>query len=418
MKKLINLLRGYVELRATGAFPERLLNLCAQNRLQFWRLCWLDETSFTFRVALRDRKRLDGLAQRAMCDLDERGRYGASALAERLVEGRWGFLLGLGLCVLAVGFLSRFVLVVEVTGNERVPTAVILSQLQRAGVRPGAYGPAIREREAASNALLGLPELSYLAVNIYGTRAEIIVREVEKAPELLEEDVPADIVAAADGIIEDIQTDAGRAMFQDGDVVAKGETLISGVLDLKEPEGGTVDLGSLVVHAAGNVTARTWRTLEETIPLTSRVKEYTGEENRSWGLKILWFDLDFFENSSISGGRYDKITETAELTLFGRPMPAALTTVTRRGYTLREEPVDGEQAAKELEELLRFRLEELMTARKGEVLRTDFVTRQEDGRLTVTLLAECREEIGRTVEREGEVGRIYGTPQEDTKETG
>ena len=282
----------------------------------------------------------------------------------------------------------------------------------------GAYGPAIREREAASNALLGLPELSYLAVNIYGTRAEIIVREVEKAPELLEEDVPADIVAAADGIIEDIQTDAGRAMFQDGDVVAKGETLISGVLDLKEPEGGTVDLGSLVVHAAGNVTARTWRTLEETIPLTSRVKEYTGEENRSWGLKILWFDLDFFENSSISGGRYDKITETAELTLFGRPMPAALTTVTRRGYTLREEPVDGEQAAKELEELLRFRLEELMAARKGEVLRTDFVTRQEDGRLTVTLLAECREEIGRTVEREGEVGRIYGTPQEDTKETG
>ena len=116
MKKLINLLRGYVELQATGAFPERLLNLCAQNRLQFWRLRWLDETSFTFRVALRDRKRLDGLAQRAMCDLDERGRYGASALAERLVEGRWGFLLGLGLCVLAVGFLSRFVLVVEVTG--------------------------------------------------------------------------------------------------------------------------------------------------------------------------------------------------------------------------------------------------------------------------------------------------------------
>ena len=29
-------------------------------------------------------------------------------------------------------------------------------------------------------------------------------------------------------------------------------------------------------------------------------------------------------------------------------MPAALTTVTRRGYTLREEPVDGGQAAKEL----------------------------------------------------------------------
>ena len=77
-------------------------------------------------------------------------------------------------------------------------------------MRPGAFGPAIREREAANTALLGLPELSYLAVNIYGTRAEIIVREVEKAPELLKEDVPADIVAAADGIIEDIQADCSR----------------------------------------------------------------------------------------------------------------------------------------------------------------------------------------------------------------
>ena len=78
MKKLINLLRGYVELEAVGAFPERLLNLCAQNRLQFWRLCWIDETSFTFRIALQDRKRLDELARRSMCELTERGRRGAA----------------------------------------------------------------------------------------------------------------------------------------------------------------------------------------------------------------------------------------------------------------------------------------------------------------------------------------------------
>ena len=45
MKWLINLLRGYVELQAVGAFPERLLNLCAQERLQFWRLRWLDRKS-------------------------------------------------------------------------------------------------------------------------------------------------------------------------------------------------------------------------------------------------------------------------------------------------------------------------------------------------------------------------------------
>ena len=413
MKKLINLLRGYVELEAVGAFPERLLNLCAQNRLQFWHLCWLDETGFTFRVLLRDRKRLEELSRRCGCELTERSRRGAAVVAEGMVRRRWGFLAGLAVCLLAVSWLSRFLLVIEVTGNETVPTAVILSQLQRVGVRPGAYGPAIAQREAANAALLGLPELSYMAINIYGTRAEVIVREAEKSPELLDEDTPADIIAASDGIIEDIHADTGRAMFADGDIVAKGEVLISGTLDLKEPEGSSVDLGYLVVHAAGDVTARTWRTLEETLPLTTQVKEYTGEESRGYSLKFLWFDLDFFENSSISQGRYDKITETAQLTLFGRAMPASLTTVTRRGYTLREDPLDREEAAALLEELLLARLGSLMEERGGEVLQTDFVTREENGRLTVTLLAECREEIGRTVKRDGETGRVYGTQPED-----
>ena len=408
MKKLINLLLGYVELQVTGAFPERLLNLCAQNRLQFWKLCWLDETSFTFRISLRDRGRLEELARRAMCELDERGRRGAVVTAGRLVERRWGFVAGLALCFLAVSFLSRFLLVVEVTGNETVPAAVILSQLQRVGVRPGAYGPAIQEKEAANAALLGLPELSYLAINIYGTRAEVVVREAEKKPQVLEENVPTDIVSRTDGMIEDIHAEAGRALFQDGDIVAKGEVLITGELDLKEPEGSTVDLGRLVVHASGQVTARTWRILEETIPLSAQVKEYSGEEQTRHGIKILWFDLDFFENSSISGGRYDKITRTEQLRLFDRPWPVWLTTETARSYTLSEGAVDREEAEARLERVLLFRLEKLMEAGRGEVLRTDFAAREEGGRLTVTLLAECREEIGRTVERPGETGRRPG----------
>lgn len=418
MKKLINLIQGYVELHVTGAFPERLLNLCAQNRVQFWRLEWLDETSFTFRIALRDRKRLEELARRSMCEAREKGRRGAAVVAEGILARRWGFVIGLALCFVAVSFLSKFLLVVEVTGNETVPTAVILSQLQRVGVRPGAYGPSIPEKEAANEALLGLPELSYLAVNIYGTRAEVVVHEAEKKPELLDESVPTDVVARADGIIEDISAESGRALFQAGDVVARGEVLITGDLDLKEPEYGTVDLGRLIVHASGSATARTWRVLEETVPLAAQGKAYTGEERTGRSIKFLWMELDFLQNSSISGGRYDKITETRQITLFGCPLPVWLTTVTLRPYELEERPLDQEEAVLRLEQVLSARLEAEMEAGRGEVLHTDFVTEEKGGRLTVTLLAECREEIGRTVEREGEVGRIYGTPQEDTKETG
>ena len=405
MKKIINLLRGYIEWQVTGAFPERMLNLCAQHRLQFWGLRWVDGTTFVFRTALSDRKKAEELAQRAMCEVKIIARRGLGAAAVNMGK-RWGFLLGLALCLAAVSVLSRFLLVVEVSGNESVPTAVILWELQRLGVRPGVYGPSIEEKEVANRALLALPELSYMGINIYGSRAEVSVREAVKAPDLLEEDVPANVVAVTDGIIVALRTDSGQALFKEGDIVAEGEVLISGTLDLQEPKYSDIDLGYLVVRAAGSIRARTWRTLEESIPLTAAQKEYTGAEQTLYSLQILWGQLDFFKNSSISYGKYDKITCTRMLTVAGREMPLGLTTTTVREYTLSQAPLNVETAEQRLREALEQRLSDLMDANDGTVLRSDFVTRMAGDVLTVTLLAECEEEIGRTVELPGETGRV------------
>ena len=50
-----------------------------------------------------------------------------------------------------------------------------------------------------------------------------------------------------------------------------------------------------------------------------------------------------------------------------------------------------------LQERLTERLEELMEQTEGEVLATEFTAAQKDGMLTVTLVAECSEQIGREV---------------------
>ena len=42
MKRLMNFLRGMVTLTVTGPFPERLINLCAQEGIDFWAVTWLD----------------------------------------------------------------------------------------------------------------------------------------------------------------------------------------------------------------------------------------------------------------------------------------------------------------------------------------------------------------------------------------
>lgn len=417
MQWLINLLRGYVEVEVLGAFPERLLNLCAQHRVGFWKLRWVDGTTFRFTIPFYQYKTLEQLARRAMCELRQPRPAGLPALVHNL-RRRVAFWVGLVFCLLALTLLSRVILVVDVVGNQRVPTALILEELERQGLRTGAYAPGLEEKEIANAALIQLEDIAFLSVNLYGCRAEVTVREAEPAPELLDQHTPADIVSVASGIITEITVTAGQAKFQRGDTVVEGETLITGFMDLPEITFSEVDMGTYIVHAAGEVWARTWRTLRAQLPLTARIKEHTGEKTTRWAVNILGRRLNFYQNSGISYPHYDKITSTHALTLYdGTRLPFSLIRETARAYTTNDAELDRDQAAALLKDSLRRELDEILRSTRGECLRTDYTAAEEDGMLYVTLLAECREQIGITVLREGNVGFIPGTPGANSTNT-
>lgn len=405
MQKIINFFRGSVLYTVTGAFPERFLNLCAQNAVPFWGLEWLDDHTLRLCFARKDAKKARTLAEKVMCQAKAARRAGVPFFLAKF-RRRYAFLAGLALAVAAVCVLSRFILTIEVTGNRAVSTAVILSELNRQGVRVGAYGPSIDEKVVSQEALLRIPALSWMAVNLHGTRAEVIVREKVPKPDIVDRTVPSHVVSAATGIITHMEVLEGQPLFQEGDTVLAGEILISGVIDVPEPQYADTDLGTRITHAMGNVWARTWRTLEARIPLEAQVKRYTGEEVTRYSLGILDRRLNFYGNSGISLDKYDKITSSHSLTLpGGRVMPLVLRVERYRGYATEPVALDAEAARTLLEERLLERLDGLV-GEDGEVLRTDFTVREENGILVVTLLAECREQIGRVVEFEGQVGHI------------
>lgn len=408
MQWIINLIRGSVTVEVWGAFPERLLNLCAQNGVGFWDLQWIDETTFRFTVSFRAYQKLDGLARRAMCEIRGPRGAGLPALAVNLRE-RYFFWGGLAFCVLAISVFSHFVLVVDVTGNETVPTAVILSELAYQGLRVGSFGPALEERELANAALIELEELSFLSVKLSGCRAEVEVREAEPKPELLNQSSPADIVSVAPGIITELTVTSGQALVQKGDTVLAGETIISGYMDLPEVTLSETDSGYYIVRAAGEAWARTWRTLQAQVPLNVQVKEHTGRIQTRFALILLGERVNFYQNSGISYARYDKITQVSPLEVPGGVrLPVSLVQETAREYTLLQAQLNQNEAIGLLEDSLRRELDDILQQTGGECLRTDYTAAVEDGMLTVTLLAECYEQIGKTVEREGEVGFIPG----------
>lgn len=400
MQKIVNFLRGSVRFTVTGAFPERFLNLCAQNSLGFWAVEWLEGGEVKLTVAHKDWRRAKVLAEKAMCTLAREGAMGIPPFLGRF-RRRYALLAGLILSLAAVGVLSQFILTVEVSGNETVPTAKILTELRRLGLRPGTYGPGVDEAMVGQQLLLQMDGLSWCAVNLKGTVAEVLVREAVKAPPLLDENILGDVVARAPGIITQIEVYRGAAAVQEGDTVLPGEVLITGNVHLEGPKYSGLDLGWQTVKAQGKVYARTWRTLEAEIPLEAATKDPTGRSRSLWSLQVLGLRVNFYRNAGISYERYDKITKvwTARLP-GGREMPLSLTRETAQEYETVAVPIDTDAA----EELLKARLDGALSnllGPDGEVVHADYAVRQSGGKLIVKLTAECKEEIGKFVPTSG-----------------
>lgn len=393
MRHLMNLIRGMVVVRLTGLFPERLVNLCAQEGIEFWAMEWLDEHTVRFTARRHAMDRLRELAKRAGCEVEQESSRGLPDFLIRF-RARYAFLAGLFFALCAVGFLSRFVLTVEVSGNEKVPAAVILSHLRQLGVRPGVYGPALERKQLAQELLLQMDDLSWAALNLHGTRLEVVVREAVKQPERMDESGWFDIVAQADGVVVHVEPEQGDAAVQEGDVVAKGDVLISGTVTLEPPKYSDLPNRYYQTHARGRVWARTWRTLTAAIPETAEVKEYTGAKKNVWSVNFLGRRIKIFGNTGFSWPMYDKMTTVSQAVLpGGYALPLFLNRETFQEYTSRQIEVDRAAAQALLEEELQKRLTVLI-GEDGQVESTHFTARVSGGRLEVTLTAQCLEEIG------------------------
>ena len=395
MKQIINGIRGTVRLELTGAFPERFLNLCAVENLPFWDAEQTDAHTLRVTLALPDRRRAEGLAERGMCRTREVARKGLPAFLSRF-RRRHALLAGLALSLAALCVLSNFILVVDITGGSQASRRALRTELRRLGFGVGSYAPAVNERELVNRAMLDLEDIGFLTINIKGIRAEVVVRDAPKKPEIIDPNRPADVVARRDGLILSVGARAGEKQVQPGDAVLKGEVLISGLVTSKRDETGEV-FSSRQVRAAGEVWALTERTLREAIPLDAAGKgTRTGTQTR-YALRLLDRRINFYGNGSISGDTYDKISREYKLTLpGGRTLPAAWIKTTVTGYAPDRVRLTRKSAQAYLKQRLAGRLKAQLA--DGTALSRSWKTTERDGVLTVTLRAECREQIGRTLE--------------------
>ncbi len=378
---------GWSTVEVTGAEPEKLLYALAERGITFWAATPPKNYALTVEVPEKAAKLIPALARAVGCEMTGRSRHGIPALISR-IRGRFALIACLSAALLTLLASSAFIWEIEITGNETIPEGVIRQALSECGVDIGAYWPAFSQDQIRNSVILRVPGIRWMTVSVRGSHAKVVVREAREPIETVDRKEYVAIVAEKAGLVEQVLPLWGTALVEANRAVLPGETLIGGYVTGRFGVQGPA-------RAIGAVTARTWYELVAQAPVTVWEKGEDGGKTTRWSLLLGKTRINFYKGSSICPAGCDKIIKKYPLAkegLFALPVTLEKTVLTE--YALHR--TEAAELRAELEAQL---MEELIAAigEDGQVVSSDFTASEKDGIMSVTLRAECREQIGTEV---------------------
>ena len=285
--------RGACEFTVSGAFPERFLNLASRQGLGVWDIVRDGDSLRCKIIASRYRKALP-IARKCQVRLRVKKKTG---LPFKLIphRKRGGMLLGAVLFFGVIWLLSRFIWFVDLPRDITPEVSRKISiEMEKCGVRPGALRSRISGKATASDIELNVPELSWAGVNVMGSWVTVDARELNPPKILLSDTTPCNLVAAKPGVIISIEARGGFPQVETGQAVARGDLLVSGIIDNEE---GSVT----ITHAWGKVVAHTEYDIEAEIPFEQSRPERSGKVITMRRLMVLGIEIPLYFGGTPEG---------------------------------------------------------------------------------------------------------------------
>ena len=274
---------GYLYVRIKSENPEKLLNLCATNGIGIWRVS-IKNNLIYFKIGIASFKKLRIFKRKVPCKIHITKKVGLPFFIAKNKK-RYGFIAGFIIFIATIYFMSGLVWNICISGNKSIKSSEILASLNKIGIYEGAFIKDINPEDKRNELLLEQKGLSWAAINIEGAKVTVDVNETKASEN--DADFASNFVSMEDGVIKKIEVKRGITKVKVGDVVQKGQLLVSGV---EEYDDGTVNF----TRSMGNVYAEVNYSFETVQPL--KVTEFikTGEVKTRkildfYGLKIPLF---------------------------------------------------------------------------------------------------------------------------------
>ncbi len=285
---MLNNLIGSVKYTVKAKKPLKLLNQL-KSEVAVRNVKTLPDGILAFTCFYRGEKRARQIIFEHGGEITGCKRYGLVYLLRRYKKRTGLFVSAVILAV--VTFMSQlFVWNISVEGNEKIPDGEIIRTLNEIGFREGVYKKGVKLDSLVNNFLIREKRISWLAVNFDGTTAHVEVRE-GKNPVIAEKKKNVNLVASHDGIIMRADVLEGESFVQKGDVVYKGQLLVSAFVKGKDT--------SYLRGARGSVWANTERKICVIVPFEYNEKVPNGKIKKKYTLSVLGKRLPLYFTDKI-----------------------------------------------------------------------------------------------------------------------
>lgn len=373
-----------------GFFIERFLNLCLKKDIFLWDLKYLDENSINLKMSIKGFKMVRSAAYKTHSKVKIIKKAGLPFIIWKYKK-RKGFIIGFVVAVFLFVFLSSFVWRVDVEGNEKINSQLLIDQLSECGFENGDLRYGVDVYFLQNEMMKKNKDLAWFWLEIKGTRAVVKVKERVEAPEIIDKTIPTNVVASKKGLVTKVVALSGESVVKEGDTVDEGDILISGIVDLGEK-------GFKSLNSRGSILARTWHSIDEEFDLIKTDYKKTDKKISKSTVNFFGFDVLLYLNDKIPYKYFDVEKKESQFSLgknFCLPIKITKNTYYEKNKTETKLTEDvalvyyGDRLKKELENTLDKNIEIINKSVEHKML--------ENGKIYVKVVYECIEDIAKTV---------------------
>ena len=385
IKGIINYIYGYLRIVVEGYYIERFINICRNEQYKMWNIKKDNDIKIALNIEIKNFRDICKIAKKTHCKVKIKAKRGLPFLLNKYKK-RKIFAIFLILILSVIFISSNFIWNIEVIEENGLEVENIMESIEQAGLTIGELKSNIDTKEIINQVRLNRNDIAWMGIELKGTNAIVKFVKAEEKPEIVDEDEYCNIVSNKSGVITKINAQDGTANVQVGDTVNEGDILINGWMEGKYT-------GVRYVHAKGEIEARVWYTKNKTIEYTTTEKQYTGNEETNYGIKINNFKINFPKGVS-KFKFYDTIETENKIKLFSNfYLPISVVKTTNQEYEGVQKTYSAEEAKnlgiQQIEEELENEIEN-----KDKIVNKNINTYENENSVDVYVTYEVFENIG------------------------